>query len=120
MERIVGMENPYSRNSRTPRVSGREICRDNTIWHIYIWLTFLEKVKKRTHCVRQMRLPGYPANRDAMFLKERTVRSRLAIECHHVHIHLNASHLHKRQNPLHPGGNTSDIPRCVIRGKGNF
>src|ERR1700738_3696412 len=114
------MENSYSWDSRTPRVSGREICRHDTIWVIYIWLTFLEEVKKRTHRMRQMLLPWYPANRDTVFIKERRIRPRLAIERHHVHSHLNTSHLQKRQKSLHPGGNTSDIPRCIIRGKSNL
>src|SRR5262245_63560116 len=120
MERIVGMENSYSRNSRTPRVSGREICRNDTIWHIYIWLTFLEEIKKRTHRGRQMHLPWYPANRDTVFLKERTIHSRLTIKRHHMHINLNTGPLQKRQNALHPSRNTSDVLRCVICGKGNF
>src|SRR5262249_49520457 len=79
MVRIVGMENSYSRNSRTPSVSGREICRNDTIWYIYIWLTFLEEIKKRTYRGRQMHLPWYPPNRDAVILKVFTIHARLAI-----------------------------------------
>src|SRR5262249_3323833 len=61
MERIVGMENSYSWNSQTPRVSGREIIRDNTIWY--------SKILKSTPPNAESGAAKYPSDRDCLVSK---------------------------------------------------